>query len=209
MKHISFAELSEILPLVLKDPPGPEAQYALAPVGRPRGKVEDMESARQSAVMALFYPQGTEAALVLIQRIDDGGVHAGQMALPGGKREASDPDFKTTALRETREEIGLPEDQIEVAGALSPLFVPPSNFVIYPYTGLCHHQPRFLPQPSEVARIHSVALEELLDIRSLRQETVQVRQGHLRVPAFHLGGQVVWGATAMILNELRQALLQQ
>ena len=165
---------------------------------------------REAAVLALFYPdQSGQARLLLIKRPTYPGVHSDQIAFPGGKRESGDPDLLATALRETREEVGVAPESIRYLRRLSPLYIPPSNFTVSPFVGMAQEPPVFRLQPSEVAALVEVPLAEVLDdaARSSRRlSTSYARQ--VEVPVFLFGDQVVWGATAMVLNELKTLLLQ-
>ncbi len=165
-------------------------------------------NARQAGVLALCYPDTEERArLLLILRPTYAGVHSGQVAFPGGSREAGDSDLLATALREAREEVGLPPSQVSPLRALTPLYIPPSNFEVSPYLGVTDRPQVFRRQPSEVASLIEVPLELLLDARSITTRRLSTSYARdIEVPAFLLEGHVVWGATAMMLNELRLLL---
>ena len=165
-------------------------------------------SARQAGVMTLCYPgPDGRAYLVLILRPSYPGVHANQVAFPGGQREEQDPDLLATALRETEEEVGIPSDAVQPVRPLTPLYIPPSNYLVSPFLGLLTKPPSFRKQESEVADLIEVPLEALLDesYRVQRQlDTSYARK--VDVPAFNFGGRIVWGATAMMLNEFKMLL---
>lgn len=151
----------------------------------------------------MLYPHRltSELHFVLIRRPEYPGVHSGQIALPGGRREGSE-SLEQTALRETKEEIGVRAVTLEVIGALSPLYTPPSNFCIYPFVAYSLIHPTFQPDPREVAEVVEVPLRLLLDLSIRRVETWHFEQiGARRVPFFDVYGHHVWGATAMILSE--------
>ncbi|WP_233131751.1 NUDIX hydrolase [Robiginitalea sediminis] len=180
-------------------------------------RVEELErmaavpdSARQAGVMALFYPGADGAAnLLLILRPSYPGVHSGQVALPGGGWEPADADLLQTALRETREEVGVPETHIETLRPLSPLYIPPSNYQVSPHVGLCHTTPAFRPDPAEVAGIIHVPVPHLIAPGNIISRPMSTSYAqNIEVPAFALQGHVVWGATAMILSELRTLIRQ-
>ena len=99
---------------------------------------------RKAAVMALFYPDFEQVThLLLILRKTYEGVHSNQIGFPGGKVEKGDADLLTTALRETHEEVGVAPAQINVLRALSEVYIPPSNFEVRPYMGLCQKPTTF------------------------------------------------------------------
>jgi 8-oxo-dGTP pyrophosphatase MutT (NUDIX family) len=170
---------------------------------------EKRKSAKHAAVMALFYPKGTsnQTYLVLILRNTYKGVHSAQVGFPGGKVEDEDDSLEMTALRETQEEIGVSNKTISVLKALSPLYIPPSNFIVHPFFGLVSEQPYFKKQDDEVDAIIEVSLTDFLDEENVKQTKVPTSyKVNVEVPAFHLNGHVVWGATAMMLSEIKLLL---
>lgn len=164
-------------------------------------------SPREAAVTMLFYPKNKETHLVLIVRNSYKGVHSAQIAFPGGKFEPEDFDFQTTALRETEEEIGISRDKIEIVKAFSSLYIPPSNFMVYPFLGICKEEIQFVPDAVEVASIIELPLTVFMDDRILTIENLSTSYTSLiEVPAFKIDRHIVWGATAMMLSELRDVL---
>lgn len=166
------------------------------------------EDARKAGVMALCYPGIREqATLVLIQRPSYPGVHSGQVALPGGRFEDDDKDLLVTALRETEEEVGVPIEVMQPIRSLSSLYIPPSNFVVSPYMGIANTRPEFILQEEEVAGIIEITLAQLLNDSSTAMERLTTSYAQqIEVPAFRFDGHLVWGATAMILNEFKSLL---
>ena len=125
--------------------PGLSAQMRMAPPARNAGWVIP-DDARKSAVLVLLYPGVDEAAhLVLMKRTEDGRTHGGQISFPGGRWEETDRDFVHTALREAEEEVGVPTQTVEVIGQLSELYIPPSNFLVFPTVAITHSRPAFVP----------------------------------------------------------------
>ena len=171
---------------------------------------EKAKSARRAGVMALFYPNLTgETYLVLILRKTYKGVHSAQVGFPGGKYEDEDNDLMITAIRETEEEVGVPESMVNVIKPLSPLYIPPSNFMVHPFIGISEATPTFIKQDEEVEAIIEVKLLDFLD--ELNCITTKVPTSYnveVEVPAFRLNGHIVWGATAMMLSELKDLLKQ-
>ena len=169
---------------------------------------EKSKTAKKAGVMALFYPDSEkETNLVLILRKTYKGVHSAQVGFPGGKYEDDDVTLDITALRETEEEIGIEKDSIELLRQLSPLYIPPSNFMVHPFLGLLNHLPKFKKQENEVESILEVSLSDFLSDGSLIQTEVPTSYDvQVEVPAFKLNGHVVWGATAMMLGEIKDLL---
>lgn len=189
--------------------PGKAAQRLLAPLDRELPDVEALPagSYKPSAVLVLLYADATSRLhFPLIRRSASPGVHGAQIALPGGRIEVSDASPEHAALRECREEIGLVETP-RMLGKLSPLFIPVSGFVVRPFVAVLETgAPEFTPHAAEVESIIPVRVDHLLDPAFQGTETVLVRGATLTVPCFRLSGAVVWGATAMILGDLRELL---
>ena len=158
--------------------------------------------------MAVFYPdKAYNTTLILILRKTYRGIHSNQVGFPGGRLEIFDKNLKHTALRETEEEVGIPKTKVQVIKKLTKLYIPPSNFWVYPYIGMLEKTPNLIAQETEVEKILEVNIEELLDDRSLIQQNLRTSYSeNIEVPAFLLSGQVVWGATAMMLSELKELL---
>ncbi|WP_299118011.1 CoA pyrophosphatase [uncultured Winogradskyella sp.] len=169
---------------------------------------EKRKSASKAGVMALFYPdENCKTHLVFILRKSYKGVHSGQIGFPGGKVEKTDLDIMETALRETEEEIGVPTKQVEVLKTLSPLYIPPSNFMVHPFLGISRDTLQFVKQETEVEEILEVRLNDFLDDRNIVNTKVPTSYNvEVEVPAFKLNGHIVWGATAMMLSEIKVLL---
>lgn len=184
--------------------PGAAAQAAMAPSYRPSAPGSPLF--REAAVLVLVYERDGAARFPLTLRTETTKNHRGQVSLPGGAREEGET-LGQTALREASEEIGVDPSLVELLGALSPLDVPVSAFRIQPFVGVCASPPRFRAQRDEVARIFEATLETFLGEAAVGVETRQLGRVAARVPFYDLGGEKVWGATAMILAEFRALLL--
>jgi 8-oxo-dGTP pyrophosphatase MutT (NUDIX family) len=205
---ISLADkLTERLKLPLPGNVAHEPMRA-TPVGELRPKFEHKVPPRLGSVLILLYEENGQIKFPLTKRPDYNGTHAGQVSLPGGKAELGE-DFIQTALRETEEEIGVSQSTIRVIGRLSDFFVIPSNFMITPVVGYASSKPAFTPQESEVDKILEGSLTELLRDDAIQtKEILAAKTYRLMAPHFLFENEVVWGATAMMLNELRVILKQ-
>ncbi len=156
--------------------------------------------------MALFYPNDEELThLLLILRKSYEGVHSNQVSFPGGKEEKQDKDLLATALRETYEEVGIEPEQVQVIRSVSQVYIPPSNFEVTPYVGIYRKTHPFVLQQDEVAKIIEVPLPDFMDDAKLITQSLSTSYAkNIEVPAFNLNGYTVWGATAMMLNEIRE-----
>ncbi|WP_375237896.1 NUDIX hydrolase [Aurantibacter sp.] len=168
----------------------------------------NIANARKAAVMALFYPNSSnQTYLVLILRKTYKGVHSAQIGFPGGKVELEDKDLEYTALRETFEEVGVPIDYITPLKALTKVYIPPSNFYVSPFLGISKSTPLFVKQDDEVEEILEVKLQDFLDDKNLKTKEVQLKdKSQFNVPAMELNNHLVWGATAMMLSEVKDLL---
>ncbi|MFK7812204.1 MAG: CoA pyrophosphatase [Maribacter sp.] len=193
--------------------PGEEAHFKMAH----KDRLEELENAnpqrknaKKAGVMALFYPKdGNITHLLLILRKTYKGVHSNQIAFPGGKFELEDADLKETALRETYEEVGVPVERVEIIKSLSHVYIPPSNFEVQPFVGLYEETQPFVLQEDEVESLVEVSLSDFLDDGNLFEQTLSTSYAkNISVPAFKLNGYTVWGATAMMLSEVKVLLKQ-
>ncbi|MAM22266.1 MAG: coenzyme A pyrophosphatase [Croceibacter sp.] len=193
--------------------PGKKALFKMAPMERVK-ELKDVDikalNPREAAVTALFYPnKDNQTFLILILRKTYKGVHSAQIGFPGGKVEPEDKDLKDTAKRETEEEVGVPYDDIQLIKKMTTAYIPPSNFNVHPFIGYLEDTPKLLKQDDEVEDIVLVDIDDFLNEDSLIEETLTTSYAtELTVPAFHLNGHVVWGATAMMLSEIKTLFKQ-
>lgn len=194
--------------------PGEDSHYKMAP---PIRRIKELKwdeilakNPKKSAVMSLFYPDEKEQAnLLLILRKSYKGIHSNQVGFPGGKLEKEDTSLLHTALRETEEEVGVASSHVEVICPLSEVYIPPSNFLVQPYIGILQSKPTFVKQESEVETLIEVLVKDLLDDNLVFEQILTTSYAeNMRVPAFKLNGYTVWGATAMMLSEVKELLKQ-
>ena len=166
------------------------------------------KEAKKAAVLMLFYPDNrNDTRFTLILRRVYKGVHSNQIGFPGGKAEENDIDMGATALRETREEIGVPETDISIFKTMTKVYIPPSNFLVTPFLGTVSKTPTFIPEEGEVAKIIEVPIRSLMDDASIYTQKLTTSYAKdIEVPAFKLSDYTVWGATAMMLSEVKELL---
>jgi len=205
-----FRELIDRLKERLLDPlPGDSAHTPMRaiPIGDLTPRFDHSLPPKPGGVLILLYED--DAGLIrfpLIKRQEYSGAHSGQVSLPGGKAEQGE-DPIVTALRECEEEIGVDRNSLVVLGRLTNFFVIPSNFIITPVVAIAASIPIFKPDPYEVASILSFPLQDLLNDDAIKQkEIVAAGKFRLMAPHFEIDGEIVWGATAMMLNEFRTIL---
>lgn len=209
---MQFSEFEKrVVKLKNLDLPGEDFHFMMAPLERLQAlnqRTIEMKSVKKAAVLCLFYPSPSrDTRFVLILRKAYKGVHSGQVGFPGGKVERSDINLEHTALRETEEEVGVLQHRVLVLKKMTEVYIPPSNFFVHPFVGITDHTPLFIPQEDEVEEVIEVPLLEFLSEEARIIQSLSTSYAkNIEVPAFHLQGHVVWGATAMMLNEVRELL---
>lgn len=194
----------------LIDLPGESAHKEMFPKRRVASEeIKMVDHYRISAVLAMLF-EDNGLKMVLTQRHNYPGQHSGQISFPGGKMEDIDLDTVHTALRETQEEIGVDPNQIDVMGKLTDVFIPVSKFLVHPYIGYFDGIPQFIPSEREVKEIITFHLSSLVDPLTLQKRNIKVSSGMVLkdIPCFIIEKKVVWGATALILNEIRTILMR-
>lgn len=188
---------------------GLDAQFELAPKMRLQYSAEKIraKNPKKAAVLALFYPdKKNRTCFLLTQRASYNGTHSAQISFPGGKVEAADKNLAETALRETHEEVGIAQNSVTIIRELTDVYIPPSNFLATPFIGHIDKQPQFKVN-HEVDATIEILLDDLFDdsnISSINMTTSYAK--NIDVPCFQLNGYIVWGATAMMLNEIKELL---
>lgn len=198
----SFSAFFRRLEKRLADPlPGASAWQKVMP----RGRVLEISAdviPQESAVLVLFIKIHHFLYLLFIRRTQDGRIHGGQMGFPGGRAEPSDINLANTAIREAAEETGIKPSTITLLGKLTPLYIPHSNFRVHPYVGYTIHNHSFHRQAEEVDEILLIPYASFFQPTNISSDSFETLHGRVKAPCFAVEDVKIWGATAMILNEL-------
>lgn len=168
---------------------------------------EDPRKYKNASVLITLIPSLEKKDIIIpfIQRPNEQGPHAHQISLPGGSFQEDDQTFEITAKRETREEIGLKEEEIQIIGKLSSLYIPVSQFLVHPFVGFVKEMPQFHIDPQEVESLLLFHLSDFLNETNKTKKWITIynlgQPFRIFVPAFEIHHHIIWGATAMIMNE--------
>ncbi len=203
-------ELTARLSQRLNEPlPGFDAQIRMASKLRINASnfKFDTSKARIGAILIALYPDNGIVKTVLMKRPDYDGTHSGQVSFPGGKMEEEDGGVVEAALREAEEEVGIKIGDVNVIGQLTELYIPPSNFLVHPVVGILDSIPDLVPDQHEVEHILQPELDYLFREDIIDEKDILLKNGiKLRTPYFEVDGHTVWGATAMIISELKAVM---
>ncbi|MBN1486507.1 MAG: CoA pyrophosphatase, partial [Anaerolineae bacterium] len=182
--------------------PGPKAQLEMAPQNLDL-RLKPGVTPRKAAVLALLYPTKEQNLnLIFTQRTRTLHHHSGEICFPGGAVELTDRSLAYAALRETNEEIGIPAEQIEILGQITPLYIPPSKNLVYPFIGWTPILPQLHRNPDEVEKILHISLKTLLDPQIVTCYYKISLGQKCEILSYQVNGAAIWGATGMILSEL-------
>lgn len=188
---------------------GLEAQFLLAPKLRLQYDAQKIaaNNPKKAGVLALFYPnENEETTFLLTQRASYQGTHSAQISFPGGKLDLNDANLQETALRETHEEVGIHPNSIKIIRELTDVYIPPSNFLATPFLGYTSGKPNFVLN-HEVAKTIEVLLSDLLDEKNITSAILDTSyMKKVEVPCFKIQDFIIWGATAMMLSEIKELL---
>ncbi len=164
----------------------------------------DLSQAKKSAVLILLFHEQNKLKVVLIRRSFYVGIHAGQIAFPGGRFEEKDMTLENTALREIEEEIGIKPDKIEIIGRLTDIYVPPSNFLISVFVGYLAEKPIFNPDEREVAEVIEADFDDFFEPDVIQEKEFSVPSNNysVKAPYYKVNNADIWGASAMVMTEL-------
>jgi 8-oxo-dGTP pyrophosphatase MutT (NUDIX family) len=197
--------LEQLLNNMRRPLPGLTAHHEMSPLKRPSGDFTERAQARSSAVAVVISEFSKVPSIILTQRHEYDGAHSGQISFPGGKKEENDPNLEFTARRECMEEIGIDLASASLIGSLTEVYIPVSKFIVQPYLYLKEDQIELNLNEREVREIIHFPVHELLSHENRSTMDVRSREGviYRNIPCFKTGNKEIWGATALILNELR------
>lgn len=185
--------------------PGEPAQEKMAPNVRRHFKTIYAKR-RNAGVLILLFPKNNQLYTVCIKRTEYDGAHSGQISFPGGKFEPGDQNLEQTALRESKEEIGVIPEKVNVLGKLTPLHIPVSNFYVLPFVGFYETVPKFKRDPNEVEKIIEIPLSDLLNPENCTLQEFHYGDLAFTAPIYKPKELVIWGATAMIMSEFLEVV---
>jgi 8-oxo-dGTP pyrophosphatase MutT (NUDIX family) len=206
-----FTEFVKFLPKIEKEKLlSRDAHIKMAPLERISFMDEENyleKNPKKAAVLMLFYPKNEIVHLALIVRNTYPGVHSSQIGFPGGKVELSDANLAETAIRETHEEVGIPPEKITIVKSFSEIYIPPSNFLVAPFMGISHEELLFIPDLNEVKKVLEFSVVDFLDDKNITKVNMSTSYAtDIDVPAFRVDKYIVWGATAMMMSELKEVI---
>jgi len=207
-----MAFITKLKERLLSPLPGLEAQLKMMSSGLrkndPEMYVKAAADAKKACVLLLLFQKEGIWYTTLMERPETPYAHSKQISFPGGGLEASDTSLEAAALRETEEEFGIPRENITLIGRLSQLYIPVSGYLVHPFVGYLDEAPTYTPDPREVAEVIEVKIEDLIDPTLRKLTKIKTSSGlTLRdVPYFDVKEKIVWGATAMMLNEFSEIL---
>lgn len=190
----------------LQNLPGIEAHKKFYPLRFEQ--IEKPDEVKLSAVGVHLFEKETELCFILIERSEYDGHHSKQIAFPGGKKELFDKDLEETARRESIEEINIQMKNAKLIGQITPVYIPVSNFEVYPFLYWHEQVPSYDSSSLEVNDIFIVNCSDLLNDDNLSESDIEISKNSKlkKVPCFRLQNKIVWGATALILSEIREIL---
>ena len=160
---------------------------------------------KPAAVLIVLFPKDQSLHFFLTKRTDNMEHHKSQISFPGGAKETGE-SLQDTALRETTEELGVQLGPESIIGKLTPFTIPISGYHVHPFIAWCDFIPIVKPDPAEVEKVFALALNSLQDSSIYHTEKRQYNGTIYNAPYFQFSDGKVWGATAMILAELKYIL---
>tara|TARA_E500000178_G_scaffold294756_1_gene300235 strand:- start:811 stop:1431 length:621 start_codon:yes stop_codon:yes gene_type:complete len=196
------------LKLQLDQPlPGKDAQSIMMIEPKPIFNNTNTIKVKLSAVLILLFFENDDWNFFLTKRSQNVNNHKGQISLPGGVHEENE-SLQETAIRETEEEIGIPSEDIQLIGSLSPFYVPVSNFKISPFVGWMEKKPQVKAFDREVEKVFSISINKFILESTQKIKYDKLNGEMVKIPYFDIDNEMVWGATSIILSEFKNIILE-
>ncbi len=206
---IKSGAIYELIQNELSNLPGEEAHLQMVPYRTKKSLMKsEGKPPMESAVLCLLSKERETLKITLMERTKDSSPHSGQISFPGGKKEQSDFDLSQTALRETHEEIGISPNNIALLGQLTPFYIPVSNFQVTPFIGFTQNTNQLILSQREVKSVFHITIDDLINPNHLLKRDIPNHLGQVlkNVPCFYINQKVIWGATSLVLNEVKMIL---
>lgn len=190
----------------LKKPlPGIDSHKSFYPYRFKEENTLDYSNFRKAVVGIHIFPSEDEFSILLIERSEYDGTHSKQIAFPGGKVDEGDNSLEYTARRETFEEVAIPFEAGEVIGQLTEVNIPVSKFNVIPFVFYHENLPELKKNEREVNEILTIRFSDLLNDQFKTSTSIRINHQVTmpNVPCFIINEKIIWGATALILNELK------
>lgn len=204
---MTYDSTIDLIKTKLSEPlPGKPSHMKMASLGINHKYYEPSKDYKKAAVLAVLFYINDSINIIYMKRPgnNQNDKHSGQISFPGGQFEKDDESLEACAIRETNEELGLNPSDIEILGALSPLYIYVSNFMVYPYVAFYHNTPNYNLQKTEVENTIEFPFKNLYLENIVKVTDISIKNNTIKsVPYFNLNGEILWGATAMITNELK------
>ncbi len=171
--------------------------------------IDSDQTAQRAAVLVPFFEHEGECHLLFTLRTSNLPTHKGDVSFPGGRYHPDDVSLLHTALRESEEEVGLKQADVQIIGPLDDLRTQASNYVVTPYVGMIPYPYDFQPNAWEVAEIFSVPFVFLEDLSHLNDETWVHDGATIPIQTYRYQGYKIWGATQRMIQNLLEILEQK
>lgn len=208
---VEYLFLDKIREEISERLPGESAHVKMSPEHRilSSAALKNADNVRDCAVAIVLYRIDNRVECILTQRPNYAGNHSGQVSFPGGKKDLSDDNLEVTARRECFEEIGIPREEGVLLGKLTDVYIPVSGFLVKPFVFYHSELPNLTPDKREVAEILRFSLFDLKKETLIAYTEIRLDDGTIfrNIPYFNLANKKVWGATALILSELKEILV--
>lgn len=171
--------------------------------------VPEPEQGDRLAAVVVPVIDGSAPSVVFTKRTEEMSRHAGEVSFPGGLAEPQDGDLVATALRETREELGIDPALVTIVGALPPVHTFVSEILVVPFVGVLAVRPDFSPSAAEIAEVLEFGVAELAAAEAMVRWRRSPDGGEFVGHAYEMGSTTIWGATGKMLHDFIGVLREE